>query len=331
MQTDTTEAIQSALSLRDLIWHRRDPLGRQALILAIDDPSEAPPPDGRRFAHWNPLTNLLVETGPASLLSLIASHAEQKEWLLREDPTYLITHPTNVDGLARVFAEDGARPRNLREIGTMGEVLAPRTRRLAREVLGVPLCDIYSCREIGSLALQCPHHEHYHVAAENVLLEVLHEDGRPCGPGEVGTVVVTHLHNFATPFVRYALGDFAEVGEPCDCGRGLPVLRQIMGRKRNMLVRPDGSTYWPAVGMDQVNRIVPCLQVQIVQTRVDALEVRVVPRGKVTAEQREAVVARLHYIFGYPYAIELVVVDEIPRGKGGKHEDFMSLLPGLQQ
>jgi phenylacetate-CoA ligase len=330
MQTEATEAIQSALSLRDLLWHGRDPTAKQALIVAVEDPSEAQPPAGRRYRHWDPLTTLLVDTGPASLLSLVASHAEQKEWLLREDPVYLITYPTNAVGLARVFAEDGARLENLREIMTMGEAVAPATRALAREVFGVPLTDTYSSREIGSLAFQCPHHDAYHVAAENVLMEVLHEDGRACEPGEIGRVVVTHLHNFATPFVRYALGDYAEVGKPCDCGRGLPVLTQIMGRRRNMLMRPDGSTYWPAVGIETLSLVIPCRQMQIVQTAVDALEVRMVPRGPVTAEQREALAARLHRTLGYPFKVETVVVNEIPRGRGGKHEDFLSLLPGQQ-
>jgi phenylacetate-CoA ligase len=331
MQTEATEALQSALSLRALLWHRRDPAAKQALIIVVGDPGEAPPPAGRRYRHWDPLMTRLVDTGPSSLLSVIASHAEQKEWLLREDPVYLTSHPTNVVGLARVFGEDGARLRNLREILTMGETLTPAARALAREVFGVPLSDTYSCREVGSLAFQCPHHEHYHVAAENVLLEVLHEDGRPCEPGEIGSVVVTHLHNFATPFVRYVLGDFAEVGEPCDCGRGLPVLTRIMGRKRHMLVRPDGSTYFAAFGMDALNSAIPHRQVQLVQTAVDALEVRLVPLGPVTEKQREALVATLHHNMGYPFEVELKVMDEIPRGKGGKYEDFVSLLPGQQQ
>ena len=33
-----------------------------------------------------------------------------------------------------------------------------------------------------------------------------------CKPGQVGRVVVTSLHNFAMPLLRYEIGDFAEVG-----------------------------------------------------------------------------------------------------------------------
>jgi phenylacetate-CoA ligase len=59
---------------------------------------------------------------------------------------------------------------------------------------------------------------------------VLDQRGNPRGPGEVGRVVVTPLNNFAMPLIRYELGDTAEVGAPCACGRGLPVLTRILDR-----------------------------------------------------------------------------------------------------
>jgi phenylacetate-CoA ligase len=77
------------------------------------------------------------------------------------------------------------------------------------------------------MALQCPDHPHYHVLAENCLLELLDAAGRPA---RAGRVVVTPLHNFATPLLRYDLGDEAEFGPPCACGRALPVLTRISRR-----------------------------------------------------------------------------------------------------
>jgi phenylacetate-CoA ligase len=88
---------------------------------------------------------------------------------------------------------------------------------------------MYSANETGYLALQCPLSGHYHVQSETVLVEVLDEVGRACRPGETGAVVVTPLQNFAMPLLRYSLGDFAEVGSPCACGRHLPVLKEILG------------------------------------------------------------------------------------------------------
>ena len=61
-----------------------------------------------------------------------------------------------------------------------------------------------------------------------------------------GRVIVTRLYNYAMPFIRYELGDFAVAGTgPCACGRTLPVIARIKGRARNAFVFRDGSRMWP--------------------------------------------------------------------------------------
>jgi phenylacetate-CoA ligase len=323
MQSDATQALWSALTLREHLWHRRDFAGRLAVIREVKD-KDAAPPLGKKGRSWGPPVSLMVETGPASMLSLRASHAEQKKWLLEQDPDYLLTYPTNLDGLAHAFEKDGARPGKLKEIRTLSEAVTEETRQIAREVFGVPLTDMYSSIEVGLIATQCPDHEHYHVQSENVLVEVLGEDGRPCEPGEVGRVVLTYLQNFATPLIRYDVGDYAEVGEPCPCGRGLPVLRRILGRTRNMLHRPDGSTYWPTIGSISCRQVAPVAQLQMIQTSLDAIEVRITPDGPITEEHERDLLALFNERLGHPFKLKLVYVDEIPRSQSGKYEEFLS-------
>jgi phenylacetate-CoA ligase len=257
---------------------------------------------------------------------LRSSIAEQKAWLLREDPTYLLTYHTNLQALARAFQEDGAKLRRLREVRTLSESLSEDTRRIARDAFGVPVTDMYSAVEVGFMAMQCPEHEHYHVQSEIVLLEILGEDDRPCRPGEAGRVVITSLHNHATPLIRYEVGDYAELGEPCPCGRGLPVIRRILGRTRNMLVRPDGSTYWPMIDSKSCRPALPYTQLQIAQIAADTLEVRVVPEQPVTEQHRTDLTAVLVRRLGYPFKIQFKIVEAIPRSKSGKFEEFVSLL-----
>ena len=54
-------------------------------------------------------------------------------------------------------------------------------------------------------------------------------------------MVITDLHNFAMPLIRYEIGDYAEAGDLCPCGRGLPVITRIVGRVHNMLTLPSGE------------------------------------------------------------------------------------------
>ena len=55
-------------------------------------------------------------------------------------------------------------------------------------------------------------------------MEVPGYTGRPCALGEVGRAIVTPLQIFITQLIRYELGYFAEVGETCACGHGLPTV-----------------------------------------------------------------------------------------------------------
>jgi phenylacetate-CoA ligase len=187
----------------------------------------------------------------------------------------------------------------------------------------VPLVDTYSAQEVGYIALQCPEQPHYHVQSERILVEILADDGTPCRPGEIGRVVVTDLHNFATPIIRYDLGDQAEVGAPCPCGRGLPVLARIVGRRRGMLAYPDGRTAWPVftVACRDAARF---REIQLVQDRIDAIRLRVVPEEPLSAADRAALTAALHAALGHPFAVEIEVVDRLSRSPAGKLEEFVS-------
>jgi phenylacetate-CoA ligase len=326
MQTDVTRDLWSALTLREHLWHRRDFTAKLAAIRWLKSDDEAMPPRGKPHATWGPPMNTIVATGESALLSLRSSVAEQKEWLLRQDPTYLLTYPTNLHALARAFEDDGAELGHLREVRTLSEALSEETRSITREVFGVPVTDMYSAIEVGFIAMQCPEHEHYHVQSETVLVEILGEDDQPCAPGEMGRVVLTSLHNYATPLIRYDVGDYAEVGEPCSCGRGLPVIRRILGRTRNMLVRPDGSTYWPMIDSKSCRPALPYNQLQLAQIAPDTLEVRVVPEEPVTDKHKTDLAAVLIRRLGYPFKIEFKIVESIPRSKSGKFEEFVSLL-----
>jgi phenylacetate-CoA ligase len=236
-----------------------------------------------------------------------------------------------VEELARLSLRRGARLEGLLEVRTLAESLGPEVRALCREAWGVPLTDLYSASETGYLALQCPEHEHYHVQSEGVLLEVLDEAGAPCTPGQVGCVVVTALHNFATPLVRYDIGDYAEVGEPCACGRGLPVLRRILGRVRNMLTTADGRKFWPVFGTRALMDAAPLLQHQFVQKAFDLVEARLVVASPLSAEQEARVRERVLSQLPSGMRLQIAYCDRIERNASGKFEDFVSEVSAAPQ
>jgi len=210
---------------------------------------------------------------------------------------------------------------------TIAESLPADLRERAQVVWGVPVVDAYSSSELGYIALQCPRHPHYHVQAENLLVEILDDRGQPAFPGEAGRVVATTLHNFATPLIRYWSGDYAMAGAACPCGRGLPVLERVMGRVRNMLRLPDGTRRWPSFLSKYWAGVGPIRQVQLVQHAVDHLEVRAVIDRDFTADETATLQAVFAKTLQFPYRIEVSRVARIERGAGNKYEEFLCLIP----
>jgi phenylacetate-CoA ligase len=306
-----------AQTLRDHFWHRRDFAGTLCSIRSRVKGSELP--------GWGPATDPLFATGPCAILNIRAEPARQMEWLQQHEPTYLLSHPTNLRELARLSLKEGIRLPRLREVRSFGETLPQDLRALCREAWNANLSDVYSAEEVGYIALQCPEHEHYHLQSEHLLVEVLDDQGKPCAPGEIGRVVVTTLHNFAMPLIRYALSDYAEVGAPCSCGRGLPVLTRILGRSRNMLTLPDGQRVWPTFPVMRY-AAASIRQLQLVQHTRETIEARYVAERELFADEQSTLVAAIHEALGFPFAVTLTRVPEITRSAGMKCEDMISMV-----
>jgi phenylacetate-CoA ligase len=321
--TQVTALFWKVLTLREHLWHRRDFSGKLAAIRhAAKGVAEYP---GSRSGGWGPATSPVVTTGPAVLLNSSTDISKQAEWLLNEEPDYLLTYPSNLQALAAYFLKNGLSLSNLKEVRTLGEALGSEVRSLCRQAWNVSLADMYSAQEVGYIALQCPDNaENYHVQSESQFLEVVDDEGNPCSEGQAGKVLLTSLHNFAMPLIRYEVGDYAEVGPPCSCGRGLPVLSQIMGRKRNMLVLPNGEKSWPGIGLATGRGDLPYEQFQVVQKSVNHIEARLVTERQFTPAEEKRFTGILQEALGYPFSVEIVYLESIPRSKGGKFEDFVS-------
>jgi phenylacetate-CoA ligase len=317
---------QRALGLRSHLWAGSD-FHRAIGIIRRQDPGAATWPHGSVNRRWAAPGDVPFPTGPAYLLNAYTPLGQQWEWLKRVRPSYLLALPS----ILRNFAQrDDAGTIGLLGILTLGEVVDEALRSLVRDRLGLKIHDVYSSEEAGSIAIQCPESSAYHVQSETLVVEILNAAGAQCAPGEIGRVVVTPLHNFATPLLRYELNDYAEAGGSCVCGRGLPALRRIMGRRRNILTTPDGRQYWPALRL--IQGIVPIREHQYRQVALDVIEVWLAVDKPVTGEQeqrmREVLTAGLlgSKDTPAPFEFRFRYVSEFPRSGNAKHEEFVSLV-----
>ncbi|HYD55501.1 MAG TPA: AMP-binding protein [Burkholderiales bacterium] len=317
--TRVSEFFFHALVVREHLLHRRD-LSRKFGAIRLAAAKRSSP-------EWGVMSAMFA-TGPSCVIDALAGVDAQLDWLLAEQPAYLIGHPTNLRALIQQANAANRRPPGLLQLLAFGETLPPDLRAMAREAWGVPVVDNYSCREVGPLAFQCPEGAAYHVHAENVLLEVLRKDGTPCAPGETGRVVVTPLHNFAMPLLRYEIGDYAEVAAPCACGRTLPALGRILGRSTAMAVDPTGRRFWPGLRASLLTPIAPFRQLRLVQHAVDRIELLYVMDRELSAPERAAVAGALAEMLGYAFHFDLTRASALERSAGGKFEDFISRVQG---
>lgn len=306
----------AAATLREYFWHERDFSLRYSAIRAYL-------PRYGVSDDWGPPASLLFKTGRSQVINMGADVGQQARWLEEFDPHVLIVYPSLLDGILQYCRKHGTRLPSLRFVRSVGETLADRLRTETRSLFSARVVDNYSSQEVGIIAVQCPDSALYHLVSESLIVEVLDTAGKPCAPGVVGRVVITDLHNFATPLVRYDIGDYAEVGPPCSCGRGLPTLRRVVGRERNLILMPDGTRHWPAVGFAGFRDVAPVIQYQFIQDARESIEVRLVTEAPLTGEQEEALRAIMLEALGFPFTLRFSYFPDRLPGSGGKFEEFV--------
>lgn len=325
--TPITQLFWLACTLRDHLWHQRD-LSAKLAVIRFFEKAAIGLEKAVSSDQWGAATTMYQHQGKSVMLDIRNSIKDQVAWLKKEQPAYLLSYPSNLEALAEYCISNGVSLHSLKQVRTLGEKLSAKLRLFCKTAWDVDVVDVYSAEEIGYIALQCPTGRHYHVQSEHVLLEVLGDDGEPCRPGEVGRVVITSLSNFAKPLIRYAIGDYAEVGHPCSCGRGLPTIKSIVGRARNMFQRPDGSKFWPVIPKlppECYVNLPSVRQLQYVQKALDWIEVRIGAGGKhYPPEVEAALITAIHNEYGYPYRVTFSYMESIPLTPRVKYEDCLS-------
>jgi len=242
--------------------------------------------------------------------------------LVKWRPIMLRVYPSALTIFAKYLQEQGISGINPRLIESTGEKVTPSQRKLFEDVFRAPTVDHYSSLEIYSIAYQCPQGS-LHVL-EDRYLELL-ENGKVVGPGQTGDVTMTSLNQHAMPFIRYQNGDMG-IYEPkaCSCGRSMPVLREISGRKWDVFVRPDGQpVHWARVYAIMMHKH-EIYQYQMYQPDRSHLEVSLVCKQNVDPLYLENLRKEMQPLFGDSAQISMNLVNDLVPARSGKRLFFIS-------
>jgi phenylacetate-CoA ligase len=239
---------------------------------------------------------------------------------------YLWGSPLEITN-CRMAKQHGYELKNLgiRVVFSTAEVLYEHQKKNISKTFGdVPVAHGYGSREGGFISHECPKGA-MHVMDPNVIVEYVRDD-RPVGSGLDGEIVVTHLDNWAMPFIRYCTEDVAQFDDkPCMCGRHFSIMKKIQGRTTDFVVTPDGR-WQHALSVIYVVRDIPGVaQFKIIQETIRDISVLLkVDTNLFPKDGRDLIVKGFKKRMGKDVNVTIEMVDKIEKDASGKYRYVVS-------
>ncbi|WP_335341568.1 phenylacetate--CoA ligase family protein [Sedimenticola selenatireducens] len=235
-------------------------------------------------------------------------------------PTMLFGYPSSLSLIARHARKQGIAMDDLgiKVAFVTSERLYDEQKNDIESIFGCPTANGYGGRDAGFIAHQCPSGS-MHITAEDIIVELIDSNGDVVPHGVPGEVVITHLATGEFPFIRYRTGDVAVLDDAiCECGRGLPLLKEIQGRTTDFIVAQNG-TVMHGLALIYILRDIPTIQeFQIVQESLDQITIKLVVSDEYKETDTQKIVEGFQARLGEKVEVSIKKVDKIVAEKSGK-------------
>ncbi|HZG13881.1 MAG TPA: AMP-binding protein [Candidatus Bathyarchaeia archaeon] len=209
---------------------------------------------------------------------------------------------------------------SLKAVVSTAERLHPFQRESMEKAFGAPVVNEYGARDGGIIAYECPAGR-MHAFTDNCYMEVVDPVTKePVPPGMPGLLLVTDLHNYVMPRLRYELGDIVQLStEPCSCGIAYPVLDQIDGREDDMFLSSHGHYVHGHYFNHIMRNLESFYTFQLIQHAPKHVSLKLVKHpDKYDPAEEEMFLASIRKALGDDVKIEVAHVDQIPPSASGK-------------
>lgn len=241
-------------------------------------------------------------------------------------PKMLFGYPSAISHIAGHAKKRGIPLNDLgiKVIFCTSERLYDHQREVISSAFACPVANGYGGRDAGFIAHECPAGS-MHITAEDIILEIVDEQGNLQPKGVSGEIVVTHLATSDFPFIRYRTGDIGTLStEQCSCGRGLPVLKEIEGRSTDFVIAADG-TVMHGLSLIYILRDIPGMKAfKVIQENRELTKVLLVTEPPFAVSMIDNVIARFKQRLGNSVEIQVQLTDTIPAEKSGKYRYIVS-------
>ena len=241
-------------------------------------------------------------------------------------PRMLFGYPSALTHIAKHAQKRGVRMSDLgiKVAFVTSERLYDEQRATMSEVFGCKVANGYGGRDAGFIAHECPAGG-MHLTADDIVVEIVNEEGQAQPAGRAGEIVVTHLSTNDFPFIRYRTGDIGVLGAShCSCGRGLPLLQDIQGRSTDFVVAADG-TVMHGLSLVYILRDLPGVKsFKVIQESRAFTRVLLVIDEAFAPDAVALIVSGFKQRLGADVSVAVDLVDTIPAEKSGKFRYIIS-------
>ena len=235
----------------------------------------------------------------------------------KDKPVMLEGYPSYVLKVAQVGDKEGIVPFRPRAIITSGEMLHDEHRRQIEEYFNVKITNRYGSREFGVIAQECRFHNGLHISPMRFIVQA----------DSNGELVITDLDNYATPFIRYAVGDIGSVQRvDCECGMNVDTLVSLGGRSHDVIKTRSGKLLGGQFWTTASRAVGGIEQFQVIQRAIDKVELKAKITSDFDPARIEVLRKKIRQIVGDELELDISIVDHIEPTKMGKRRFIINMM-----
>ncbi len=233
-------------------------------------------------------------------------------------PEFIISYVTPIYLLSQLILDKKIPIHSPKGILASAEMLYPHQKSLIEEGFHTKVYNRYGCCEFMNIAAECTERSGMHINIDNLAVEFVDPEG-DWSYGDIKEIIVTDLHNYAMPFIRYRLGDLCRpLDQRCLCGRGLPVMDIVQGRVNDVIYTPDGRRVPDQIFLYIFAEVKGVRKYQVHQEVKEMLTIKLVTNDSYSPEIEKEILKMARNILGNEIKIIMEYCDDIPISPGGK-------------
>ncbi|MBD3196716.1 MAG: phenylacetate--CoA ligase family protein [Candidatus Lokiarchaeota archaeon] len=239
----------------------------------------------------------------------------------REKPKIIIAYVQSIYELAKYIRRKNLHVHSINSIITSAGVLTEKMRNFIEETFQSQVFNRYGSREVGIIAMSCENSNLLHLNMHQQYVEILDKDNKRLEEGRKGNIIITNLHNYLMPLIRYKIGDIGALNySKCKCGRGTIRLENVYGRVVDVFKNSKGDLIDGEYFTHLFYFREGIKKFQVIQNEIEHIVIKIVPQDdqKINKDFEDDIINKIKIVMGKDCKIGFQYVSDIPPPSSGK-------------